>query len=136
MLAIHIWWIMANFAAKHTTMSQQYAKGHALLERYKTIYQQNRFGCAYKIAHPNATLIKTTADEQEYAFEIVEILNGKYGEDCCVPTEDYMAELLEKAAASKRKVGYVQRQSQRVDAATGMVITDSRIDGCGYIGIL
>lgn len=107
-----------------------------MLERYKTIYQQNRFGGAFKLKHPNAELIEVTPDEQAYAFEIVEILNGKYGEDCEVPTEDYMAELLEKAAANKSKVGYVQRQSNRTDAATGMVIADSRIDGCGYIGIL
>lgn len=117
-------------------MSEQYSKGHAMLERYKTIYQQHRFGNVFQLKHPNVTPVEATDEEKEYAFEIVEILNGKYGEDCEVPTEEYMAELLEKAAANKRKVGYVQREPQRVDAATGMVITDSRIDGCGYIGIL
>lgn len=117
-------------------MNKPYAKGHALLERYKTIYQQYRFDSAFKIAHPSVTLIKTTPQEKEYAFEIVGILNGKYGEDCEIPSEDYMAELLEKAAANKRKVGYAQRQPQRTDAATGMEIAEQRIDSSGYIGIL
>lgn len=107
-----------------------------MLERFKTIYQQYRFSNVFLLKHPNVTPVKATDEEKQYAFEIVEILNGKYGEDCAVPTEEYMAELLEKADANKRKVGYVQRQPQRTDAATGLVITDNRVDGCGYIGII
>lgn len=75
-------------------------------------------------------------NELEYAIEIMEIMAGKYGECAGIPSEEYMCELLEKAAQQKRKVGYIQHSHQRTDTATGMVITSEYIDNNGYIGIL
>lgn len=75
-------------------------------------------------------------NELEYAIEIMEIMAGKYGESAGIPSEEYMCELLEKAAQQKRKVGYIQHSHQRTDTATGMVITSEYIDNNGYIGIL
>lgn len=75
-------------------------------------------------------------NELAYAIEIMEIMAGKYGECAGIPSEEYMCELLEKAAQQKRKVGYIQHTHKRIDAATGMDIVSEFIDNSGYIGIL
>lgn len=116
-------------------MNKKFAKGYAILERYKVIYHQNRYGNIFKLTNPNSTMIQVTPEEKKYAIEVIEILNGKYGEDCGVPTEEYMAELLQKADELKRKVGFVPNKT-KVDVTTGISIPNNRLDGSGYIGIL
>ena len=46
-----------------------------------------------------------------------------------------MAELLQKADALKRRVGFVQRETE-INATTGIIIPNHRLDESGYIGIL
>lgn len=116
-------------------MNKKFAKGYAVLERCKIIYRQNKYGDIFKLTNPDTEIIQVTPEEKEYAIEIIEILQGKYGEDCGIPTEEYMAELLQKADALKRRVGFVQRETE-INATTGIIIPNHRLDESGYIGIL
>jgi|MucameStandDraft_1065616.scaffolds.fasta_scaffold00395_43 hypothetical protein len=108
-------------------MSQQYTTGKALYDRYSELYKQHIFG---------TVPAGVSQSELEYAIEIMEIMAGKYGEDAGIPSEEYMCELLEKAHTNKSRVGYIERNSSRIDAATGMEITTAGVDNFGYIGIL
>lgn len=108
-------------------MSKQYEKGKALFEHYKGLYMQHLEG---------KTPSNVSSDELQYAIEVVEIANGKYGECAGVPSEAAMWELLEKAEGQKRKVGFIEYATERTDAATGMVMPYCTQDAEGYIGIL
>ena len=108
-------------------MDKKYTRGHALINRYKNIYEQTLFKETYFRFNPNAELIKTTPAEKKYAIEIIDIIDGKYAEGGGAISEDEMAKLLEKAEAQNRKVGFIRYPDE---------IANEWLDCEGYIGIL
>lgn len=62
-------------------MDEKFTRGHALINRYRNIYEQTLFKETYFRFHPNAELIKTTPAEKNMQLKLLASLTANMQKD-------------------------------------------------------